>query len=372
MKEKAAAFVKKELVFCISLLLALASMAFAPPSAAYLSYIDWHTILLLFCLMAVAAGFSRSGLLGALSRAIAGRAGSLRGLAALLTLLTFFSSMAVTNDVALLAFVPLTLAVLKGNVSEGRLAAVLVLQTAAANLGSMATPVGNPQNLYLYSQYSMGFEEFFPTVLPIAGVSLALLLLACLCVGASPLAISFPKKKEPLPAGKCAVYGVLFLLCLLSVFHLLPDAVTLAAVLLAALAMDRRVLGQVDYFLLLTFLCFFVFAGNLQQLDAAARAISSAMEGREFLVSAAVSQVVSNVPAAVMLSAFTENGRALLAGVNVGGLGTPVASLASLITLKLYLNSPGARAGRYLALFLTANFILLFLLGAFVLVAGLA
>ena len=354
MREKLSAWLKKEKVLCIAALCALATMPFIPPDRTYWDYIDRRVLCLLLCLMAVVAGFQKCGAFQALAGSLLRKSGNGRVLSVLLVLLPFFTSMLVTNDVALLTFVPFTLLLLDRIGCSRSAIPVLVLQTMAANLGSMATPVGNPQNLFLYSAYELSAGDFFSTMLP-----LTLLSLVCLSAAALPV---LPKKlpafdvdgsiREP---KKLCLYGVLFCLCLLTVFRVLPYGWMTAAVVLVLLVLDRDILRHLDYALLATFVCFFIVSGNLGRMEAVQFFLRDLLEQNTLLTSAAASQVISNVPAAVLLSAFTDNWRELLKGVNIGGLGTPIASLASLITLKLYLGRSDARPGRYLLVFTLAN-----------------
>lgn len=363
--KKVLRFCRREKLLCISAALALASMFAVPPSAAYAAYIDLRVLGLLWCLMAVVAGFRACGTFAWMTaRLLSAARGNGRALAVVLVLLPFFTAMAVTNDVALIAFVPFTLVLLKRAGQARAAIPIVVLQTLAANLGSMATPVGNPQNLYLYSFYGLDAGGFFALLLP--PVLLSLICLTAAALPVLPRAVPTPAlAPAPRPAARLlALYGGLFGLCLLSVFGLLPWWVLTGLIFIALLGFDRALLRAPDYGLLATFVCFFIFSGNLGQI-AWVRTLLQALLFRSTLITAALaSQVISNVPAAVLLSGFTANWQGLLLGVNIGGLGTPVASLASLISLKFYLREPGAQPLRYLAAFTGANLIgLLLLLG---------
>ena len=351
------AFVKREAVSAIALVCALVSMCFVPPSPDYLDYIDFRVLALLFCLMAVVAGLQDCGVFAVLAQKLLAGKRSLRFLALVLVLLPFFTSMLITNDVALLTFVPFTLLVL-GLVGRMEMAVYLVvLQTLAANLGSMATPVGNPQNLYLYSAFSIPAGEFFAVLLPLTLVSLAGLAGAALLVGPEVIEVRFPEKQVLRRRGQLGLMAGLFLLCLLSVFHVLPYPILFAVVVLCLALFARHLFPRVDYGLLFTFVCFFIFAGNIGAIPAVRELLSGLMAQSGFLTSLCASQVISNVPAAVLLSGFTGDWKGILLGTDVGGLGTLIASLASLISFRLYLRSPLARAGRYLAVFTLANLI---------------
>ena len=354
-------FVKQELTLCIAFLAALVSCFFVPPDGAYWGYIDFRTLALLYCLMVVVAGLRHAGVFTVLAHRLCAKAGSVRRLGLMLVLLCFFSAMLITNDVALLTFVPFAVVVLGMAHQEKELIWVVVLQTVAANLGSVLTPVGNPQNLYLYSRYGLSMGDFLAATGPLWLLSLLAVLL---------LSLRLPKARVEMFLGEAPclnkkglfLYLALFLLCLLSVLRLLRWQWLLGILVLVLLALDRRRLCKADFLLLLTFVCFFVFSGNLARIGAVEALLRRLLAGRELLTAALTSQVISNVPAALLLSGFTEAGRELLLGVNIGGLGTPVASLASLISLKLYSHSEHASSGKFLALFSLVNFSLLILL----------
>ena len=354
---------KKETVFCISFLLALVSSLAVTPDEAYLSYPDYRTLALLFCLMIIVAGFQSLGVFVLLGQFLLKRAGSLRNLPIIMVVLCFFSSMMITNDVTLITFVPFTLLVYQMIHREEQVLKLVVLETIAANLGSMATPIGNPQNLYLYSVSGITWMEFGQAVWPYAAVSLVMLL-AVLAFGKDePLSGEVMEEQKEGGEGKLWIsllpFLALFVLCLLVVFRVLSYVPVLIVVAAAIFLVNRQLFGKVDYFLLLTFLCFFVFIGNAKRIPEISGFLASLVGGRELLSGILTSQVISNVPAAILLSGFTDNFSVLLTAVNLGGLGTLIASLASLITLKLYLRSPGARPARYLAVFTAWNAALL-------------
>ncbi len=360
---KLRSFLKKEPILVVAALAAVLSCIPVPPDRAYPGYIDFRTLALLYALMVVSAGLRQAGALEALARLVCRRAGSARALGIVLTALTFFSSMLITNDVALLTFVPFAVVLLGMTGRDRDLILVVVLQTAAANLGSMLTPVGNPQNLYLYSCFQLSAGDFFAVTAPVWALSLVLTLLGCLALPRAKLAPQ-PDEAPKTDRKKLWLYLALFALCLLSVFRLLPWPVMLGALVLVLLILDRRILLKADFLLLLTFVAFFIFAGNLARLEAVDRLLRRLLAGREYWTALLTSQVISNVPAALLLSGFTDNARELLLGVDIGGLGTPIASLASLISLKLYSRSPGAKPGRFLLVFLLVNLLLLAILSA--------
>lgn len=374
-------FFKKETVCCIAFLLAVISMCFVVPSKNYISYIDFRVLALLFCLMAVVRGFSSIGVFTRLGTMLLTHVHSLRMLSALFIFLCFFFSMLITNDVALITFVPFTILVLSMAEQKKFLIPVIVLETIAANLGSMLTPLGNPQNLYLYTISGLSIGAFVRIMLPYSFVSAILLLIFILFLPKDTVstataantanftntvtasntsnviceAVKTRKNSQIL----FAFYLILFLLCLLTVLHILPYQILFFLVLTGFLLLDYRVLKDVDYFLLLTFLCFFIFIGNMKQISLVHELISKLLVHHEVLMGIGASQIISNVPAAILLSGFTDDYSALLIGVNLGGLGTLIASLASLISFKFYTNSNGNDTRRFLGIFTLYNVIFL-------------
>lgn len=348
-------FLRREPVLCAAGAAALLSMLAVPPSAAYLGYVDLRVLCLLFCLMAVVAGLQSCQLFSLMAqRLLAGRHNP-RFVMTLLVLLPFFTSMLVTNDVSLITFVPFAILVLRIIGRSEYLIPVIVLQTVAANLGSMATPVGNPQNLFLYASYELSAGSFFGVMVPLTLLSLVGLLAACLFFPGGVIRVDFSQPCTITSKKRLGMYLVLFLLCLLTVFRVLPYGALTVLVAVLLLAVDRPILKKVDYCLLLTFVCFFIFAGNIGAIEQVKVFLESLLSRSAVLSSILASQVISNVPAAVLLAGFTDDWRGLLVGTNLGGLGTLIASLASLISFKLYAALPEAKPGRYLAVFTAVN-----------------
>lgn len=364
-----AAFFKKEAVLCIAAILGIVSMFFVPPDAEYLHYPDYRVLALLFCLMLVIAGLQEIGLFRYLGLRFLGKIRNTGELGLVLVALCFFSSMFITNDVALITFVPFSIMVLTMAGQRRMLIPVVVLQTIGANLGSMLTPIGNPQNLYLYTAFELPMGAFLGYMLPLAALSLVLLVIAVLLTGREPLSVASLERAEFPDRRKLTVYFLLFLVCLICVLRLLPWPVMLGILILAVFFTDRGLFGKVDYFLLATFVCFFLFIGNVGRIPAVSSLLRELIEGRELPAGVVLSQVISNVPAAILLSGFTENARPLLYGVNVGGLGTLIASLASVISYRLYGNSEGAGRGAYMKVFTLYNVIFLVIL--YIVAAGL-
>lgn len=335
-------YLKREMVLCAAAFLALLSMFFVKPDRGYVDYLDARVLALLFCLMTVMEGFKKTGLFEQMANRLLKKVKTFRQLMIVLVGLCFFSSMWITNDVALLTFVPFTILVLRMAQMERRMIAVVTMETIAANLGSMATPVGNPQNLYLYSVSGMSLGEFIKVMGPLSVLSLFLILMGCLLQKNQELQITVVSqgKKEP-KIEENLLLCALFVVSLLAVLRILSwqmllGITILACLLLYATGKEEFLPGKVDYGLLFTFVAFFIFIGNMGRIGWVKELLEKALGGNELLLGFAGSQVISNVPAAILLSGFTKNYAALLQGVNIGGLGTLIASLASLISYKFY------------------------------------
>ena len=336
-------FAKKETVLFAAVLLAFGSMVCVPPDMQYLSYIDYRVLALLFCLMTVMEGFKSTGFFAAVAGKLLEKVKTFRQLYLVLVFLCFFTSMWITNDVALLTFVPFTVLVLRMTGLEQEMIPVIVLQTIAANLGSMTTPVGNPQNLYLYSISGMGIGAFLQIMGPLTLISAGLIFLICLIHKDFPIRQGMLGKEivGVRKAGENQVLAVLFFISLLSVFRILSWQLLLLIVLascmgIKAFCKEKYLPLEADFGLLLTFVAFFIFIGNMGRICVVREVLSQVLNGRELLISFLCSQMISNVPAAILLSGFTQEYRGLLQGVNIGGLGTLIASLASLISYKFF------------------------------------
>lgn len=351
-------FVKSQPVLVIAFIAAVVTMFFVPPDMQYIGYVNRTVLIELFALMIAVAGFRSVGIFDRATDIMLKKAGTSRRIALILVLLCFFSSMLVTNDVALITFVPLNLMIFANAKDEKLRIRTIVLETAAANLGSMLTPVGNPQNLYIYDVYKLTAMDFVRTMLPSGIVSIAVLVLLTLIIPAERCEAPAEKKAEFRLAPTIG-YAALFAVCLLTVFRVLPDWVCLIAAVAAALIFDRKLLLKADYPLLATFVCFFVFVGNIARIGAVNDFFRGVLEGNELVISLLLSQVISNVPAAVMLSGFTDKGTQLLLGVDLGGLGTIIASLASLISFQFYRKTSTAQTGLYLLTFTGISMVLL-------------
>lgn len=344
-------------VLMIAFLAALITVFIVPPDSGYLSYCNTSVLILLFCLMLAVAGLRSVGVFEKITDILLKRSGNVRRLGLIMMNLCFFSAMLVTNDVALLTFVPLTLQLFEGTDDDRSLIRMIVLETAAANLGSMLTPIGNPQNLYIYSEFGLTPAEFVSTMLPAGIVSYGILTgLSLGLLDKSPCRTNVEHEISAIHKGRAFGYFAVFLMCIASVLRIIPNWACLVISAAAVFIIDKKLFKKADYALLATFVCFFIFVGNIARITVVRDFFSEILAGRELIISALLSQCISNVPATVMLSGFTENAKALLLGVNIGGLGTPIASLASLISYQFYSKSEGASTGKYLRVFLAVNF----------------
>ena len=374
MLRKILTFFQKETVLSISAILAILSMFIVHPSDKYFSYIDFRTLSLLFCLMSIVAGLSEIGLFDYLAEKILSRANSIKSIIVLLVLLCFFFSMIITNDVALITFVPLAIIILK-KMSEKQknywILRTVVMQTIAANLGSMLTPIGNPQNLYLYARANMSALALIRLILPYS-IAALVLLLVWIQIAAhrepgpttenhiSEL-FSIHKTKAPNQTSLIG-YLILFLICLLVVAHIIDYRISFILVIGYIFFKNWHLFKKVDYSLLLTFTALFIFIGNLKCIPQFNHFLISIIDGHETLTAILSSQIISNVPTAILLSGFTKNYSALIIGTNIGGLGTLIASMASLISFKYIAKEKTTLRGKYFMMFTIANIVFLILL----------
>lgn len=359
--------IKREPVMCAAFILAVISAFFVPPSLEYAGYIDFSTLCILFSLMAAVAGFKKCGVFDLLTSSLLKKVSTLKGISLVLILSCFFLSMLITNDVALITLVPLSIMTLRKANKEKHLIFIVVMQTIAANLGSMLTPFGNPQNLYLYNLSQMAFADFILLMLPLTTLSLVLILVCILVRKNSKISLEAEDKNKKINIPKSAAYLAFFLFCLLYVTKVFVFEwywLLVAAVIFIAIT-DYKIFKEADYCLLLTFIFFFVFIGNIGKIETVSTALSGLVSQNEFITGVLSSQVISNVPAAILLSAFTDNYSELLLGVNAGGLGTLIASMASLISYKLYAAEFENRKGRYFAVFTVTNIIFLVIVCVF-------
>ena len=330
-------FLKKECVLVIAVTLAILSSFISIPK---MSYIDFNVLILLFNLMVVVAAFKELKVLDSIAIGLLKKCNTYTSISLALVFITFISSMIVTNDVALITFVPLSIVIArKANINVLK---IVIFQTLAANLGSSFTPMGNPQNLFIYSFYNLSPIDFFKITLPI--VILAVLFLVLLVFKDKKMNLSLDLEDVKIDNKRDVyLFGGLFLIILLSVFHVIDYKVTFLITVIMVLILNKKLFSQVDYSLLITFIGFFIFVGNISTMDV----VKNFMEGilnspkSTFLASVLSSQVISNVPATMLLSGFTDHFKELLLGVNIGGMGTLIASLASVISYKIYASEFG-------------------------------
>lgn len=374
--KRVVSFIKKETVLLAAWVLALISAFFVTPSEAYLGYIDFRSLGILWSLMVIMQGLKQNGVFSLVGMRLLAKTRKVWQLSAVLIFLCFFCSMFITNDVALITFVPFAVMMLQSCKKEELMIPVIALQTVAANLGSMLTPIGNPQNLYLFGVSQMGVGEFVRFMLPYTIMS-GVLLIVCICFlkGKSDPVYAAISEKELLTnergrVEKACVYTGLFVLSLFVVGRVLDYRYMVAIVFVVVFFMEKRTIFHVDYSLLLTFVGFFIFTGNMGKIQTVSNLLQQVIQGREVALGVLISQCISNVPATLLLSGFTEEYRKLLLGVNIGGLGTLIASMASLISYKIFANTCNKEKGRYFIHFTMINIVFLIILLAFAAVLG--
>lgn len=373
---RAVRFVCSHAMLVVAALVACVTMVIVPPDSAYLGYFDWNTLGCLFSVLAVANAFRFAGAFDRIARLAIERLSTPTSVVVTLVITTGILSMVATNDLALIIMLPITLFALVKAEWDCLIAPAFVLEGLAANLCGMIMPFGNPQNLYLYSFYSIGLIDFLQTMMLPFLMSTGLVLVCTFVMvrisGVQPAKTDpidkqsdkYPER-QPLDRRRLGAYTLLLVLALLAVFRVVPVMLVVVVIFVSLLAMDRTALKAVDYSLLLTFVCFFIFAGNMARMPYLGELLKSFMDANGLIASALLSQVISNVPAAVLLSHFVENWQALLVGVNIGGAGTLIASLASLITLRFFSGArkifpdlakdPALSFGRFMKLFTCLN-----------------
>lgn len=336
--QKIFSIIKSNAILVISGLLALLSCFIVTPDRQYIGYINSRVLAILFCLMLIVAALSRIGTFNVLTNKLLSKVKTLRGISLLMSLMAFFMSMFLTNDVSLVTLVPFAIMVLEPFGENRKLMYTLIIMTVAANLGSMLTPIGNPQNLYLYEQYKIGLGEFLYLMLPYSLLSLAIVVTLTFILIRETKELPKVAKQydEHISLMKLLIYIALFIFNILTVVGVVHYLVSLLVTMVVMMIMDRRSFLKVDYNLLLTFVFFFILIGNIGRMEAVTGTLSGLVSRNPVPAAILSSQIISNVPAAMLLSAFTKDGKALIIGTNLGGLGTLIASMASLITYRFH------------------------------------
>jgi Na+/H+ antiporter NhaD/arsenite permease-like protein len=357
----AISWIKKNIVFVIALMAAVISCVFVRPDKHYLGYFDFKTLTCLLCVLSVVCAFRNIYFFEIIANMIVRRFRDLRSSIIALVYITFIASMFIANDMALLTFLPLGFFVLKSTNKTHYMAFTFIMQNMAANLGGMLTPFGNPQNLYLYSYFNIGNIEFIKIMFVPFIISILLITVCCLFVKPEALVIKNEKERQ-LPIWRTIIYTGLFIFSIIIVFRFIPYYYGLIIIPLAILFLDKKALLSVDYPLLLTFAFFFVFSGNLARIDVIRELFSSVIQKYTLIAGTVSCQLISNVPSAILLSRFTTNYQQLLVAVNIGGVGTLIASLASLITFHEYTKNNPGKALFYIKRFSLYNFSFLLIL----------
>lgn len=355
------AFIKHNAVLCIAAVLSLVTCLIIPPDAEYIEYFDFKTLTCLFCTLAVVCALKNIHFFTIIARTIVKKSGTLRTAVITLIFITFFGSMLIANDMALLTFLPLGYYTLSTAKKEEYMAYTFILQNIAANLGGMLTPFGNPQNLYLYTKFNIPTHEFIKIMfLPFIAATV-MILICCMFIKKEKIVLD-TENDERIPPLRASFYLILFALSIIIVFRVIPYWIGLIIIFVCLMVADRKAIAKVDYSLLGTFVCMFIFAGNMSRIELIQEILSSLLEKNTLISSVLSCQIISNVPSAVLLSQFTDNYFDLLRGVNIGGTGTLIASLASLITFKEYTNRNPEKTTSYVVKFSVINFIFLFIL----------
>lgn len=373
---------KLDIVMTVAWILAIVSALLVRPDGKYIDYIDFRSLGILWGLMIIIQGFKKNNFFDMLANKLISKFSKPWQLMTILVFICFFLSMFITNDVALITFVPIAIMILRRANLENVMIPIIVLQTIAANLGSMLTPIGNPQNLYMYGLTGLSLIDFCKIMLPYSVMSFILLVVAIFFVnkrhaGLDKLEKSVDKnpdleklvdkdsdleERSSLKRREVLAFSILFIIALLTVGRIIPYYIFVGIVLVAVLVLDRKLIAKADYILLLTFIGFFIFTGNMGRIPLIKNFLENVMTNSEFIISLITSQFISNVPATLMLSGFTTNYKELIIGVNVGGLGTLIASMASLISYKAYTKEYKENTGKYMKIFTGYNIIFLAIL----------
>ena len=360
-------FIKQNTVTCIAFLAAVFTCVIVPPDKTYLGYFDCKTLSCLFCVLAVVCALKNVNFFYMLARKIVQLFKNARMSVLALVYITFIGSMLIANDMALMTFLPLGYLVVKKTGKEKYMAFLFVMQNIAANLGGMLTPFGNPQNLYLYTKFQIPNLEFMKIMAPPFVIAVLLITICCIAF-VKPEPLELDDKQFVVEPVKTVIYLLLFALSIAIVFRGIPYWIGLIIIPIVLLIMDREALKMVDYGLLFTFVFFFIFSGNLARIEVIRNLFSALLEKSTLLISVLSCQFISNVPSAILLSQFTDNYPELLLGVNIGGVGTLIASLASLITFREYTTHNPEKTRHYIKVFTIFNMAFLIVLTGIMLI----
>lgn len=353
-------FFKNETVLSIALICAVISMIFVPPNLNYLGYINTSVLIMLFCLMIVVSGLNSIEVFNTISKKLLDKVSNTKMISIILVNLCLILSMFITNDVALITIVPLTLSILK-SCDIKTIIKTITMETISANLGSMITPIGNPQNIFIYENYRLSIGEFFKIMLPLGLISLVIINIVLIFSKSENIKVS-KSTKNIVDKKRLILYLIMFGICVLTILKIINHITCLLLIFILTLLINPKLFMKVDYSLLLTFICFFIFVGNIGNINVIREFISRILTGKEVLVSVILSQIISNVPATLMLSNFTDNYKSLLIGVNLGGLGILIGSLASLISFKFFSKEYKSSGTQYIKTFSIYNFSILAIL----------
>jgi len=354
-------FLKNNVVFLTALSLAILTMFIVTPDKKYLEYIDFKTMACLFCTLAVVGALKNIYFFDYLSHKIIKFTKNLRFSILTIICVTFIASMLIANDMALLTFLPLGYLILSSTDNKKYMAFTFIMQNIAANLGGMLTPFGNPQNIFLYSKFQISSSDFLMTMLLPVLTSILLIFICCMFLPTTSLKVqkNFDKK---MPKGKTTIYIILFILSISIVFRTIPYIAGLLIITVSLLFLDRKAIAAIDWGILGTFIAFFIFSGNIARIEIFNNFFTEAMIKNPLITSTALCQIISNVPSSILLSNFTNNWQDLLIGVNIGGTGTLIASLASLITFREYIKHNNEKTLSYIVKFTAFNLIFLLIL----------
>lgn len=329
-------FLKTNVIFVVAIIAAVVSCFFVPIDKEYLNYFDLDTLACITLLLLIITGLSNIQFFQIIAKWLVKKFKNTRSIIMCLIFITYVSALVNANDMSLLTFLPLAYVVLKYTNNLRYVAFTFIMQNIASNLGGMITPIGNPQNLYIFSYYNMNILEFFKIMAIPTAIALVLIIIVCFFVKKEPLEYHSDEVTK-FSTHKAIIYGLLFLLTILVVLGVIPWWITTIIVVITMLICDWKTFLKIDYTIPLTFVAFFIFSGNLARIPAVINLIGTFISDHTFITAYISCQFISNVPTAVLLSKFTGNYAHLLVSVNVASLGIIFSSLSGIISLKEYI-----------------------------------